>query len=100
MSGIRHSSNGGTLILVGAGILCFLCGFVMISERTTFASMFLDAKVSLGSPVSNIDHLKILWVEGSGIAAIGQGAVIFVVGLFRLIRTGAPQSTAVKPLGR
>jgi hypothetical protein len=99
MSEVQKSSNGGNLILLGAGILCLLCGFAMISDGTSFASMFLGARFLFGFPLSDADRLKVLFVEGGGLLAAGQGAVLFFVGLFRLVRNGAPQGITVKPVG-
>ena len=100
MSEIQRSPNSGNLILLGVGILCLLFGFALISTPTTIASMFLGAKSSFGSPVSDADRLKILFVQGGGILALGQGAAIFIVGLVRLVRNGAPRDAMVKPVGR
>lgn len=100
MSEIQKSSNGDTFLLLGAGILCIIGGLVLMSNCTTFASMFLGARVLFGFPFSDSDSLKILFVEVVGILAVGQGAVISIVGLFRLVRNGAPQGTVAGPIGR
>jgi hypothetical protein len=99
MSEVQNSSNGGNLILLGAGLLCLLCGFAMISEGTSFASMFLGARFLFGFPLSDADRLKALFVEGGGLLIAGQGAVLSLAGFFRLVRNGAPQEAAVKPVG-
>jgi len=99
MSEVQKSSNGGNLILLGAGILCLLCGFALISDGTSFASMFLGARFWFGIPLSNADRMKVLFIEGGGLLAAGQGAALFFVGLFRLVRNEAPQGATVKPIG-
>jgi hypothetical protein len=100
MSEIQKSSNGGNLMLLGAGILCLLGGFVLMSNGTTFASIFLGARFLFGFPFSDADRLKVLFIEIVGILAVGQGAVVSIVGLFRLARNGAPQGTVARPIGR
>lgn len=95
MTANQKSSNGGNLVLLGAGILCLLWGFALISGSTIVASMFLGANLSAGIPVSDADRLKVLFVEGGGVLAAVQGLVLFIVGLFQLVRNGAPQGTAV-----
>jgi hypothetical protein len=100
MSEIQKSSNGGNLMLLGAGILCLLGGFVLMSNCTTFASIFLDARLLFGFPLSDSDRLKVLFIEIVGILTVGQGVVVSIVGLFRLVCNGAPQGTMVRPVGR
>jgi len=99
MSESQKASNGGNLILLVAGILSLLCGFVMIFNGTSFASMFLGVRFLFGFPFSDADRLKVLFVEGGGLLVAGQGTVLFLVGLFRLVRSGAPQGATVKPVG-
>jgi hypothetical protein len=98
MSEIQKSPNGGNLILLGAGSLCLLGGFAMISNGAFFASMFLGARFLFGFPFSDADRLKVLFVESGGLLAAGQGAVLCLVGFLRLVRNGSPQGKTVGPI--
>jgi hypothetical protein len=95
MSEIQKSPSGGSLLLLGAGILCLFGGFAMMSNGASFASMFLGARFLFGFPFSDADRLKVLFVESGGLLAAGQGAVLCLVGFLRLVRNGNPQGGAV-----
>jgi hypothetical protein len=94
-----QASNGGVMVLLGVGFIVLLTGYFMTTESVRLATVFLGARLEFGSPVLNLDVMKALVVEGGGILAIGQGAILVIVGLFLLARNGASQRTAIKPIG-
>jgi hypothetical protein len=94
-----QASNGGVTVLLGVGFIFLFVGYFMITEHVRIATVFLGARFEFGSPVLNLDVMKAFVVEGGGIVAIGQGAILFIVGLFLLVRNGASQRTAIKPIG-
>jgi hypothetical protein len=94
-----QASNGGVTVLLGVGFLVLLVGYFMATEYARLATVLLVARFDIGTPVSNADLMKALVIEGGGIMAIGQGAILFIVGLFLLARNGVAQRVTVKSMG-
>ncbi len=51
------------------------------------AALLFGASPSLGFPLTDMERLKILYVDCGAVIAMAQGAILFVVSLFRLART-------------
>jgi len=67
MSETPQSSNPATLVFFGVGLLSALFGILLIVERLTFASLFFG---------TDLDELKVTFVECGGIFVITQGVVL------------------------
>ena len=83
MSKSQESLVRGNAILLGAGFLFFLSGLLLISSGSSFASLFLGARLLLEFPLSDVDTLKVFGVEGVGILANGLGAALLIAGFRR-----------------
>jgi hypothetical protein len=100
MSKVRQSYIFSTMLLLGIGLLSLLGGLVLLSERATVSALLFGATSSLGVPASDMDLLKSLYVDCGAIIAMAQGAILFVVGLFRVARTERTWGSVTTPASR
>jgi hypothetical protein len=100
MSEVRQSYIFGTMLLLGIGLLSLFGGLVLLSERATVSALLFGASPSLGVPATGVDLLKSLYVDSGAVIAMAQGAILFVVGLFRLARTERTWGSVTTPASR
>jgi hypothetical protein len=99
MAEIQRPLLSDSTLLFGGGALCFICGLFMLAERSAVAAFFLSADFLFGLPLTSSDAFKVLFVELGGLAAIGMGIILFVVGRFVYSKAKAsmPQGAAATP---
>jgi hypothetical protein len=100
MSVLQQSSKHGALILLGIGLISLFCGLVVLTQRETVTALFFGTGPSLDLAATNIERLKILYVDCGAVIAMAQGTILFVVGLFRLARTERAWGSATTPASR
>ncbi len=96
MSETSQSSKHGALVLFGVGSLSIFFGLALLIERFTVAALFFGMRF----PITNLDELKVAFIECGAVFVIAQGVLLLAAGLFLVTRGGASREVIAGPVSR